>query len=67
MLLEIKNLKTHYRIKDGMVKAVDGVSLSVKEDEVFGLAGPDIDAELLLRKIHADPDAYAARTRQRQS
>ena len=39
MLLEIKNLKTHYRIKDGMVKAVDGVSLSVKEDEVFGLAG----------------------------
>ena len=39
MLLEIKNLKTHYRIKDGMVKAVDGVSLSVKEDQVFGLAG----------------------------
>ncbi len=39
MLLKIKNLKTHYRIKDGLVKAVDGVSLSVKEDEVFGLAG----------------------------
>jgi len=39
MLLQIKNLKTHYRIKDGTVKAVDGVSLSVKEDEVFGLAG----------------------------
>jgi peptide/nickel transport system ATP-binding protein len=39
MLLSIKNLKTHYRIKDGIVKAVDGVSLSVQEDEVFGLAG----------------------------
>ena len=39
MLLQIKNLKTHYRIKDGIVKAVDGVSISVKEDEVFGLAG----------------------------
>ena len=39
MLLKIDNLKTHYRIKDGLVKAVDGVSLSVKEDEVFGLAG----------------------------
>jgi peptide/nickel transport system ATP-binding protein len=39
MLLKIENLKTHYRIKDGLVKAVDGVSLSVKEDEVFGLAG----------------------------
>ncbi len=39
MLLRIKNLRTHYRISDGMVKAVDGVSLSIKEDEVFGLAG----------------------------
>lgn len=39
MLLKINNLKTHYRISDGIVKAVDGVSLAVKEDEVFGLAG----------------------------
>lgn len=39
MLLNVKNLKTHYRISDGVVKAVDGISLSVKEDEVFGLAG----------------------------
>ena len=39
MLLQIENLKTHYRISDGLVKAVDGVSLSVKKDEVFGLAG----------------------------
>lgn len=39
MLLTIENLKTHYRISEGTVKAVDGVSLSIKEDEVFGLAG----------------------------
>ena len=39
MLLQIENLKTHYRITDGLVKAVDGVSLSIKENEVFGLAG----------------------------
>jgi peptide/nickel transport system ATP-binding protein len=39
MLLKIKNLKTHYKINQGTVKAVDGVSLAVKEDEVFGLAG----------------------------
>jgi len=39
MLLQIENLKTHYRISDGLVKAVDGVSLSIKENEVFGLAG----------------------------
>jgi len=39
MLLQINNLRTHYRISDGIVKAVDGVSLSINEDEVFGLAG----------------------------
>ena len=39
MLMQIKNLKTHYKISDGIVKAVDGVSISIKEDEVFGLAG----------------------------
>jgi peptide/nickel transport system ATP-binding protein len=39
MLLKIKNLKTHYQISGGFVKAVDGVSLSLNEDEVFGLAG----------------------------
>ncbi len=39
MLMQIENLKTHYRITDGIVKAVDGVSIAVKKDEVFGLAG----------------------------
>jgi peptide/nickel transport system ATP-binding protein len=39
MLLEIKNLNTHYHISEGAVKAVDHVSLSIREDEVFGLAG----------------------------
>ena len=39
MLLKIKNLKTHYRITGATVKAVDGVTLSITEDEVFGLEG----------------------------
>ena len=39
MILEVKNLKTHYRVSGGLVKAVDGVSLNIKENEVFGLAG----------------------------
>ena len=39
MLMQIKNLRTHYKITGGTVKAVDGVTISVKEDEVFGLAG----------------------------
>jgi len=39
MLLEIENLRTHYQTEKGTVKAVDGVSFSIDEDEVFGLAG----------------------------
>jgi peptide/nickel transport system ATP-binding protein len=39
MLLEIKNLRTQYRTKKGTVKAVDGVSFSIREREVFGLVG----------------------------
>ncbi len=39
MILEVKNLKTHYQVSNGFVKAVDGVSLYVRENEVFGLAG----------------------------
>jgi len=39
ILLEIKNLKTSYRTEKGTVKAVDGVTLYIKENEVFGLVG----------------------------
>ncbi len=39
MILEVKNLKTHYQVSDGLVKAVDGVSLYVRKNEIFGLAG----------------------------
>ena len=39
MILEIKNLKTYYKIEKGVVKANDGISLSIKENEVVGLAG----------------------------
>lgn len=38
-ILNIKNLKTHYHSEEGVVKAVDGVSFSVGENQVFGLAG----------------------------
>ena len=39
MILEIENLKTYYKIEKGVVKANDGISLSIKENEVVGLAG----------------------------
>ena len=38
-LLSVQNLKTHYFMKAGIVKAVDGVSFSVQKGESIGLAG----------------------------
>lgn len=38
-LLEIDNLKVHYQTSRGPVRAVDGVSLMLRENEVLGIAG----------------------------
>src|SRR5690554_1293733 len=45
-LLTVENLKTHFPIRAGLlqrvvaqIKAVDGVSFSVREGETFGLVG----------------------------
>ncbi len=38
-LIRINDLKTHFRTMDGIVRAVDGVSLEVKPGEALGLVG----------------------------
>jgi ABC-type dipeptide/oligopeptide/nickel transport system ATPase component len=38
-MLEIENLKTNFNTYDGVIKALDGVNLSVKDGEMFGLVG----------------------------
>ena len=39
MLLETKNLRTYFHVDEGVVKAVDGVSLVINEGEIVGLVG----------------------------
>ncbi|GAA3817191.1 ABC transporter ATP-binding protein [Sphaerisporangium flaviroseum] len=39
MSLKVDDLKVYYRTLRGEVKALDGVSFSIKDDEILGLAG----------------------------
>jgi oligopeptide/dipeptide ABC transporter ATP-binding protein len=39
LLVELKNLKTHFFTEEGTVKAVDGVDLKIYKGEILGLVG----------------------------
>lgn len=38
-LLSVQGLKTHFRLRSGVIKAVDGVDLQLNEGEILGLVG----------------------------
>jgi len=59
-VLEIKNLKTFFNTSDGVVKAVDDVSLRVKKGKTLGLVGESgcgksVTAMSILRLIPSPP------------
>jgi len=39
VILEVKNLKTYFQTDRGLVKAVDGISYSINENEIVALVG----------------------------
>lgn len=63
-LLEVKNLKTYFYTDDGIAKAVDDVSFSLKKGETLGLVGESgcgksVSALSIMRLI-ADPPGKIA-------
>lgn len=63
-LLHIKDLKTYFHIKDGIAKAVDGVSFNLGQGETLGLVGESgcgksVTALSILRLIPTPPGEIA--------
>jgi peptide/nickel transport system ATP-binding protein len=64
-LLEIRDLKTWFRTDDGMVRAVDGVSLSVSRGETLAVVGESgsgktVTARSVLKLIDMPPGQFMA-------
>ena len=58
VLLEIKDLRTYFHLDEGVLKAVDGVSLNIQRNRILGIVGESgcgksITARSILRLIPA--------------
>ncbi len=59
-LLEINNLKTHFHLQEGIVRAVDGVTFSVRRGRTLGIigesgCGKSVTAHSILRLVPSPP------------
>jgi peptide/nickel transport system ATP-binding protein len=67
-LLEVENLQTHFRIPEGVNRAVDGVSFAVNERETLAIVGESgcgksVTASSILRLIPEPPGKIAGAIR----
>ncbi len=58
LILDVRNLKTHFHTRQGVIKSVDGVDFQLERGEVLGLvgesgAGKSITGFSILRLIHS--------------
>lgn len=63
-LLEVRNLRVEFHTEDGILKAVDGVNLQIKEGETLGLVGESgcgksVTAFSILQLLPTPPAKYA--------
>ncbi|NQV59177.1 MAG: ABC transporter ATP-binding protein [Alphaproteobacteria bacterium] len=66
-VLEIDNLSVRFNLKRGVLRAVDGVSLSIRKGETFGLVGESgsgktVTARSIMRLIPTPPGEIATGT-----
>jgi oligopeptide transport system ATP-binding protein len=64
-LLQVRNLKTHFHTRDGVVKAVDGISFDLREGEALGIvgesgSGKSVSALSIMRLIPRPPGVITA-------
>ena len=65
VLLEVRNLSTYFNVKEGVARAVDGVSFKLREGETLGLVGESgcgktVTSLSILKLLDVPPAEYRA-------
>ena len=65
VLLDVRDLRTYFHVMDGTVKAVDGVSYSIKRGQTLGIVGESgcgksVTALTIMRLLDTPPAEIAS-------